>query len=222
MALPCLIWRMPRCAKKRRITPVSPNTCSAWWGDPTNTFITWWKRSSAGACRPNWRCCHLLKAPSTRRPSAAPKLQACGSSFPVRGGIFLCSKISFVTSDAILSTLPVRRLTICNAFTTCLAIGIWRWPPTTGARAACSVPSPVTVLPAWAHVTKICACPTKRANTCPSCKPSKTSCAIRPLSTPHCPALPTTRISRKWPSSAIWTSLSPRNWRVSACKISRL
>jgi hypothetical protein len=45
-----------------------------------NTCSTSSRNWSGATCRPSWPCCPSSKAPSTRRPSPAPRPRACGSS----------------------------------------------------------------------------------------------------------------------------------------------
>ena len=57
-----------------------------------------------------------------------------------------------------------------EAATACSATGTSRWPPTTGAKAACSARSPRTSAPACRPTTRACACRPRRGATCPSCR----------------------------------------------------
>ena len=203
---------MTWCASKNSGTRAGPTTSSAWSSARACISFTSSKKPRCAACLPSWRCCLTSNRPSTRRPSPAPRLPGCGSSCLPRAPISSCAKTPCAMTGATSSPPPTPRWTTCNSCTTNSATGTWPWPPTTGGRATWPTRWSATARRAWACATKTCACPTKPATTCPSCKPSKTSLPTPASSTPRCPTLATTPSSTPLPSPATSTWPWPPSW----------
>ena len=168
----------------------------------------WLKSLRCATCQASSRCCRSSRAPLIPRPCRAPRPPACGNSCRPPASILNSDKTLFAMTGVTCWPRPGQPWTTCKNSMACLATGIWRWPPTTGVKAACAAPSTRTSRRAWERATPISTCRWRRACTSPSCRPSKTLWPIRARSNRACP------ISATTPSFRPWTFSATSTWRL--------